>query len=286
MSGSCPVCEREKSKFVFNVKGWEIRECLSCGAGFLGDGPELAPDYEGDYLNQKQGEGDLRGYFDYEAELELHIANYKDNLKILASEGASGRLLDVGCASGHFLVAAGNAGFDATGVDVSEAAIEQARGRGLTAYAGDVMTLPLKGPFDVITLWETIEHVPDPVPFLAHLRSLLAPGGLLVIGTGDDWSPVARLFGKRWWYLTPPDHCIYYNQVALATALRRGGYGLPHFHRIWRHRTSARNVAMKLMRAFDVAPGRALKLAAAVPNAPLSILHGTTLVAVGRPNPS
>jgi hypothetical protein len=139
------------------------------------------------------------------------------------------------------------------------------------------------GRFDVVTMWETIEHIERPVETLVALRGWLRPGGLLAIGTGDSASPLARALGRRWWYLVPPDHCVYFNKGALATALERANYEIVGWRRIFLHWVSAANVAMKLLRSLEVAPARAVAAGRRVGRVPLPIVHGTTIVALTRP---
>jgi len=60
--------------------------------------------------------------------------------------------------------------------------------------------------FDVITLFEVIEHLKDPCPLISHCHSLLKPNGLMVIGTGNACSWTARIQGKRWEYFSIDNH--------------------------------------------------------------------------------
>ena len=71
-----------------------------------------------------------------------------------------------GMADRELLAAAAEAGFEAHGLDISEAAAEMCRARGLRAVSGDFLTAETDAPFDVITMWDVIEHLPDPVSFV------------------------------------------------------------------------------------------------------------------------
>lgn len=279
---ACPICDATGGRPRFEVRGHTILACPQCTAWYL-RAPAVAPDYEDGYLQRRAGGAEVRGYYDYAADRRLHLRNFARNLEILGEFAARGSLCDVGCASGHFLSAAQASGrFTAlTGVDASAEAIAQVRDRvGCATAVGRVEALPAPGRFDVITMWETIEHVAEPLAALAALRTWLRPGGVLAIGTGDNASLVARLLGRRWWYLVPPDHCVYFNRTALATALVRAGLRVIGWRRIGWHWVSAGNVAMKLMRSLDRPPADALTVARWMPRIPVPILHGTTLVAV------
>jgi len=77
--------------------------------------------------------------------------------------------------------------------------------------------------FDVITLWDVIEHLPDPDVVLAETRRLLKPGGRLVITTGDIGSAYARRRGARWHLLAPPWHLYYFSQHTLRKLAAKAG---------------------------------------------------------------
>lgn len=279
---ACPVCEGREASPRWEVCGYTLLTCGRCGAWYLAE--EAAADYGEAYLDRGASAGDrLTGYFDYEAERALHLHNFQANLRILGAYTQPGRLLDVGCASGHFLEAAAAAGWRGEGVDVSVAAVRRVvEELGLPARAGDVRTMALEPRYDAITLWETVEHLPEPVSVLRHLRAGLAPGGLLAIGTGDTESPVARLLGRRWWYVNPPDHCVYYNTRALCLLLERAGMQVVGLERIHTHHVGGRNVALKVARSLEVAPRVALGLARRLPDVVLPIWHGTTRVVLAK----
>jgi SAM-dependent methyltransferase len=281
---TCPICQANAGREKFRVRGYTIVACGRCTGWYLEEAARA--DYGEGYLRRAEDGGQASGYFDYEGERALHLRNFARNLDILEEFADGGALCDVGCASGHFLLAAQRSGKFSSlcGVDVSAGAIEKVKQEvGCPAFAGEVEKMTPPGQFDVVTMWETIEHIERPVETLDALRGWLRPGGLLAIGTGDNASPLARALGRRWWYLVPPDHCVYFNREALATALARAGYEVVGWRRIFLHWVSAANVAMKLLRSLEVAPARAVAAGRHIGKMPLPIVHGTTIVALARP---
>ncbi len=271
----------------FHIRGYPILECSRCLGFSLGaaDGtatPSTEADYSDSYLCRGAGATKLTGYFDYEGDLQIHLKNFQQYVGLIRRHSHGLALLDVGCASGHFLEAASRAGFMAKGIDVAGASTALAQSRGFQVWTGDPATIDLAERFDVITLWETIEHVPNPDALLGQIRSWLKPGGIIVIGTGNNRSLLSRLLGRRWWYLVPPDHCVVYNPRALTIVLERNGFHVERTYRIWAHLVSSRNAIMKLLRSFQVKPAWALKVARALPELPLTIVHRTTMVLVAR----
>ena len=92
-------------------------------------------------------------------------------------------MLDIGCAAGYFLSYMRERGWDATGVDISPACVEFARGAGLAVYEDDYLEITFAGQFDLITLWASIEHLHQPDRFLEKARDELTDGGRLYIST-------------------------------------------------------------------------------------------------------
>lgn len=138
-----------------------------------------------------------------------------------------GRVLDIGCASGAFLKLALQAGWQAAGVEPSsvlaEAATRTTEGRAdiQCCTFRDARFAP--GSFDAITLWDVLEHVPDPLAFARACRDLLKLDGVLFVNVPAIDSRVARLLGKRWPLLLP-EHLNYFTRRSLERCARAGGF--------------------------------------------------------------
>ena len=136
-----------------------------------------------------------------------------------------GRLLDVGCATGDFLLSAREAGFEAEGAELSAWSSKIARERGFTVHGklASELAATHAGVYDVITLWGVIEHFSHPAQVLTELRALLKPGGIIAIWTGDVDGLCARILGRRWW-MWMGQHIQYYTAISLALQLETTGY--------------------------------------------------------------
>ncbi len=137
-----------------------------------------------------------------------------------------GRLLDVGCASGNFLIAMRqHPGWALQGVEISPYAAALAREQGLDVFTG---TLEEAGHpdehFDAVTLWDVFEHLHDPVGTLAEIRRIMKPGGVLVmrVPNADSWD--AHLFGRYWAGYEPPRHTYVFGIRTLRRILQEGGF--------------------------------------------------------------
>ena len=134
------------------------------------------------------------------------------------------RLLDVGAYIGVFVETALAAGWDAFGVEPSAWAAAEAARQGLPIIHGTLASPELVGQqFDVITMWDVIEHVNDPAGEIQRAHDLLAPGGWLVVHTMDVDAPIARLLGARWpWFMDM--HLTYFSSRTLSDMLNRNGF--------------------------------------------------------------
>jgi SAM-dependent methyltransferase len=155
-------------------------------------------------------------YVDYLGDKRAHQKTLEGHSRIVRRHVApGGRILEVGCAYGFFLELIRDAYPGSVGVDVAGPAVEHARTLGLDVREGDLLTIPFSERFDAVCLWDTIEHLPDPVAVVGKSVSLLAPGGHLFLTTGDFGAWLARLQGRSWRQIHPPTHLFYFTRRAL-----------------------------------------------------------------------
>jgi 2-polyprenyl-3-methyl-5-hydroxy-6-metoxy-1,4-benzoquinol methylase len=138
---------------------------------------------------------------------------------------ANGRsLLDVGAYIGVFVETAAQAGWQACGVEPSEWAASVAQRQGLNVIHGTQYAPELASKkFDVVTMWDVIEHVADPSGEISKAYQLLEPGGWLVVHTMDISSLMAKLMGPRWPWLMDM-HIHYFSQKTLRKMLEKNGF--------------------------------------------------------------
>ncbi|MGB7497206.1 MAG: class I SAM-dependent methyltransferase [Candidatus Acidiferrum sp.] len=162
----------------------------------------------------------------YESEREGRDRTARTHLRIVQHCVKSGSLLDVGCASGVFLLQAATAGWDVTGIEPNERLCEQARqnlnGKG-EVLAATLESVHFDDRFHAITLWDVLEHVPDPVSCLRACRELLEPDGCLFLNVPDIDSLQSRLLGSRWPLLLP-EHLNYFNRHSLRVCMEQAGF--------------------------------------------------------------
>jgi SAM-dependent methyltransferase len=261
-STRCGLCGSDGGPW--HVKyGYPILRCRSCGNAFVP--ASLVPtDLEGLYTPDYFEGGQETGYPSYLADAAILERNFSSRLDRIAKLGPSGRrLLDVGAAYGFLLKVARETGWDASGVEIAAECARQATiNAGVPVVAGDFLDVSIAGAFDVIVMFDVIEHFRDPQRAIVLARDLLRPGGLLVIETGDLATPWAKLLGARWYFLDPPQHLFYFSKSGLTELLRKNGFGEVTVQRPGRL-VSATNILFKLAAGAPPGPLRRVLSAAA-----------------------
>ncbi|RLG45697.1 MAG: hypothetical protein DRN92_06510 [Thermoproteota archaeon] len=143
-----------------------------------------------------------------------------------------GRLLDIGCGRGRFLACARDAGWECMGVEPMERSWRVA----VEEYGLQVMTEPLRDDhfapesFEVVTLWHTLEHIPDPLHVMRNVQRWLVSGGLAVIAVPNIASLQSLLGGPLWFHLDPPRHLSHFTPQTAASLLTSCGFETPEVY--------------------------------------------------------
>lgn len=154
----------------------------------------------------------------------LTFEHHLQPLEAFTGPPAGRRLLDVGAYTGVFVEIAARHGWDAWGIEPSQWAVQQAQAQGLQMLQGalEATDLPPES-YAVVTLWDVIEHVTDPLGTLQAAWRALQPGGALAVHTMDLHSPFARLMGRRWpWFMEM--HLGYFSRQTMAAFLEKAGF--------------------------------------------------------------
>lgn len=235
-----------------------IVRCISCSLVIQAPADPPAQ-IEESYRNvsdptySREEQGRVRTFDRLLGEIEEVTTQLRASGEGRTSPSPSGRrLLNVGCYTGVFLDRARKHGWNVTGLEPSAWAAAIARQRGfpvlsrlLTEAGNDPQAFGLEAEsFDLVTIWDVIEHFVDPRAELATAARLLRPGGLLALSTMDVESAFARLLGPRWPWLMRM-HLYYFSPDTLRALLSRCGLDVLE---VRRHRriVSARYLLQKV----------------------------------------
>ena len=230
---ACPACGRlTEHTHLYSIQNCTILRCAACGLGRT-EAPAFEPAryYTDDYFTGQHADG----YADYRGAEAVLRQEFARTVEFIRARRDGGRLLEVGCAYGFFLQEA-KRHFDVAGIELAAEAAANARGAGLNVLTGvaDEPTLAGLGSFDAIVMLDVIEHLPDPRETVRLLGRHLAPGGIIVITTGDFGSPVARLCGRRWRLMTPPQHLWFFTPDSLSGLGRAAGLDCESVDHPWK----------------------------------------------------
>ena len=138
---------------------------------------------------------------------------------------SGGRLLEVGSGAGYLLQELRQLGWEVEGVDVDQAALQNARMKGLNVSLGPLEDLHYPNDhFDAICMSHVIEHVHDPIRLLQECHRILKPGGQLSLITPNAQSFCHRLFGSSWFALEPPRHLYIFTRSTMQNLLKDSGF--------------------------------------------------------------
>jgi SAM-dependent methyltransferase len=221
----CAVCGAESLQPKHRKRGVEIIECRGCGLAFWNPsaGFRVEDVYDAAYFADASAGHGYDDYADLEPVLRL---NFSRRLARIPRPHPGARLLDVGAAFGFAVAEARGAGWEATGLEISRAAAARS---GPAAGGPMVVANALRAPFasevfDAVTLWDVLEHLPDPHAAVAEVARVLRSGGRLALTTGDVGSLVARVSGARWHLYSIPEHLFFYSRRSLRLLLEAHGF--------------------------------------------------------------
>ena len=224
---ACGLCGGVDSEPVVASSGLRVVRCRGCGLVYVNPRPaeDALQDLYAEYHSRNGGDEDswaalMRDVFRESAGVLEASRNGK----------GPGRLLDVGCGFGDFIAAMGIRGWRAEGVDPSPKVVGAAAARGLPVRLGTLEGIdPAAGPYDVVTMFYVLEHLPDPMGALRKAHDLLAPGGILLVRVPHT-TPIVRMlapFGVGESLYDVPYHLYDFSPTVLRNMLGAAGFVEP-----------------------------------------------------------
>ncbi len=218
----CGLCQGEAALWG-EKNNYRLYTCSLCKLIFVHPTPDSSTIYNEMYFS---GGEDGFGYVDYDADKEAMRPVFERYLDMCAAYGKSGgTLLDVGAATGFFLNIASKRGFKVFGVEMSEFAAGIGRKAGLDVRQGSLREVKFPAEFfDIVTMFDVLEHMADPFAELQEVGRILKPGGLLVVNTPNGESFVGKVLKTKWYFIIPPEHLYYFSAKNLKKYLEKIGF--------------------------------------------------------------
>lgn len=192
----------------------DLYRCRSCGIVYLGKYIESYDDSLYAYYQKYQGKNRSDIYN------PLTRKSYVQVLRLFETYGGGKSILDVGCGKGDFVDAALSEGYDIGGIELSQPAIDIAQEFGLPVTKLDFFSGEIKNSSrDVLTMFEVIEHLPEPIKFLRRAEMVVKPSGLIYLTTPNFNSLDRRVLGPDW-EVIHREHLTYFTPETLIGTIR------------------------------------------------------------------
>ncbi len=239
----CNLCGLKIDEFIFErPDGLRVVQCKNCGLVYLNPRPndDLIPVmYDSDYFSAQSQIG-FDNYFSDEVRIGMLSASQRRMLVLEENDSCPfGKILEIGCATGEFCHVLHNRGLDVTGIDISEAAIAEARSRYKTIpfYVGTIDDADFEVKYDAIFAYEVIEHLIDPDTFFMKASELLEENGFLCVTTPsfecaesvgfDNWMGFSKSLEHLFFFSDATiDRYAAKHRMHVAYTLYGGGKGL------------------------------------------------------------
>ncbi|MDF2438814.1 MAG: methyltransferase [Bacteroidota bacterium] len=230
---NCTVCGSSQVEIKFNLTPErQILCCLKCGVEFL------FPQLNDTELHQLYSENyykawGISGNSENESTKQMKIATFQLRLDLIKKYVSTGKILDVGCATGYFLEAAREGGYGPYGVELSEysATIAKQKFGEEKIYNGTIETCKFAdGMFDVIAMSDLIEHVRIPEQTLKKAAALLKDDGVIMIMTPDTKTVSNNLMGTKWTHYKL-EHFFYFSHGSMCFLASLCGLEVVHYEK-------------------------------------------------------
>lgn len=221
---NCYICGRDDTELLFEKEGFDFVKCKSCGLVYVN--PRLSPERTLKFYNSRRFEYQFKNLFIETAKYRQERL-YSERLDYIESYMKPGKLLDVGCAAGHFVESAIGRNWDAYGVEVSTYATEFAQNTLKLKKIFNTTLIDAKFPndyFDAVTCWDTLEHLTEPLANLKEIHRILKAKGMIFVIVPNFDSAEVMLFGKDCETIVADAHLIYFTPETLQKMLEKAGF--------------------------------------------------------------
>jgi SAM-dependent methyltransferase len=222
----CPICLqtgarewlRAPDRFHGRQAKYRLLRCLSCSQVWL-TRPPKPPEMHLHYTERYHKLISAAG--------ENSPGRWQDRVQLLKQHTQSGTMLDLGCSSGGFLEFFRGDSWKLHGIEMSVECAKKAEARtGANVFVGDILDAPFPpASFDVITCFDVLEHLYEPLKVMTKVREWLKPGGIFYVQVPNIDSAEAQVFETYWHGLELPRHLFHYSPISLKFLAESAGLG-------------------------------------------------------------
>lgn len=215
----CPTCNHLPAAPLFTKHKGEYAHCPNCEHIFLLN-PLISRKLISFYTNYPTSSLEW-----HQNESEFYRRIYQRGIKLLRPHCVGPRLLDIGCSSGYFLSIAAQEGFEAFGIEPNAQEARYALTNGIKVIGSTIDDLSHDEEcFDVITLWDVLEHIREPVRYVDNLRLLLRNQGLVFVQVPTSDSLAARILRDDCNMFDGIEHLTLFSAKSLDIAFNKAGF--------------------------------------------------------------
>lgn len=223
----CSLCGSNSTRILYDKQQFKIVKCTKCDLVYVN--PRLTEEeLKKIYDSEDYYIGEGFGYENYAGQLQNRLRRSHNILTFLERFSGRGKLLDVGCATGSFLMAARERGWETQGVEMSKFSSKYARERyDLNVITGTLENANIsKHSFDVITMLDVFEHSRNPLKLLQESKKILKNGSLLFVSVPNFGCLQSRRAKGNWKQLKPHYHLYHFTAKTVSKLLKTAGFKL------------------------------------------------------------
>ncbi len=222
----CPVCLADDYRVSFVKQGFSYCKCRECTMLYVN--PVLKDEISYDSYISGEVSNKVLDVLLSKTQREFDEPKFVKALELIEAvlpEKSGRRLLDIGCSVGHFLEVARGADWNCTGIELNSASADHTESLGFNVIRKPLVAgLFAENRFEIVTMWDVLEHIPDPESILDVIRSILAPNGILCLIVPNSDSLAARMMREKCTMFRGSSHVNIFNRVTLCRLLERVGF--------------------------------------------------------------
>lgn len=219
-SRSCPVCDNDDSRLIFSKSGGNYCKCNQCNMVFTNPvfTDEALYEY---YTNLETGQGEI-----VENESLFYREIYSKGLRSIEKIKKDGRILDIGCSTGFFLDIAKESGWKTYGLELGLEEEKVATSKGHNVHTCTIEQANFPHKFDIITLWDVFEHIPEPYSYFKQLSKILKSDGLIFMQIPNASALAPKILQNKCKMFDGVEHCNLYSDKTIKLVINNSGFTL------------------------------------------------------------